>query len=129
MLLLTLLLFGSGHHYQPPKHFDLVELNHHYDHEGNHSYDQVIYYNWSPDYRRFDVEFWHIVGKLSHCPTNHYGRWVVENVPDRKFGASATLYRETWTFGVDPERAQKKLKDEKYRGGYSVTTHPASSRQ
>lgn len=99
---------------------DLVELNHRYDDQGRHCYDQVIFYEWSPDYRRYHVVAWCMVDNgLSQLPTldrtrnNYVVRWT-----DRETGRNreiwAPVYRETWS-DWDPEHANKKLMDEKYR--------------
>ncbi len=51
---------------------DLIELNHFYDDLGRHAYDQVIFYEWSPDYRRFHVIAWCLVeNDLSRMPTRN----------------------------------------------------------
>lgn len=99
---------------------DLIELNHFYDDLGRHAYDQVIFYEWSPDYRRFHVIAWCLVeNDLSRIPTRNpfNGEYVVRyNDRDAKVRRQvrSPLYRETWS-QVDPERVNKKLLDEKYR--------------
>ncbi len=99
---------------------DLIELNHFYDDLGRHAYDQVIFYEWSPDYRRFHVIAWCLVeNDLSRMPTRNpkNGEYVVRwNDRDAKVHrvVRSALYRETWS-QVDPERVNKKLLDEKYR--------------
>ena len=99
---------------------DLVELNHRYDDQGRHCYDQVIFYEWSPDFRRYHVVAWCLVDNglsrlpmFDHARNNYVVRWV-----DRETGRQreiwAPVYRETWS-DWDPERANKELMDEKYR--------------
>ncbi len=99
---------------------DLIELNHFYDDLGRHAYDQVIFYEWSPDYRRFHVIAWCLVeNDLSRMPTRnacngeHVVRWYDRDAKVRR-EVHSPLYRETWS-QVDPERVNKKLLDEKYR--------------
>lgn len=99
---------------------DLIELNHRYDDQGRHCYDQVIFYEWSPDYRRYHVVAWCLVDNgLSRLPAfdHHKERYVVSWF-DRDSGRQRTIwapiYRETWS-DWDPERANKQLMDEKYR--------------
>lgn len=99
---------------------DLIELNHFYDDLGRHAYDQVIFYDWSPDYRRFHVIAWCLVeNDVSRMPTRNPGngeysvRWYDRDAKVRR-EVRSPLYRETWS-QVDPERDNKKLLDEKYR--------------
>jgi hypothetical protein len=99
---------------------DLIELNHFYDDLGRHAYDQVIFYEWSPDYRRFHVIAWCLLeNDLARMPTRNpnNGEYVVRwHDRDAKVHREvrSQLYRETWS-QVDPERVNKKLLDEKYR--------------
>ena len=109
---------------------DLIELNHFYDDLGRHAYDQVIFYEWSLDYRRYHVIAWSLVeDNLARMPTHDHARDVyVVRWYDRdakmKRSVWSKLFRETWS-QVDPERANKKLMDEKYR----VSLLRAPSRQ
>jgi hypothetical protein len=99
---------------------DLIELNHRYDDQGRHCYDQVIFYEWSPDYRRYHVVAWCLVENGSsrmpafdHNKNRYTVKWF-----DRDSGQQriiwSPIYRETWS-DWDPERANKELMDEKYR--------------
>lgn len=99
---------------------DLIELNHFYDDLGRHQYDQVIFYEWSPDYCRLHVIAWCLVEEdLGRIPRQEPGsreyvvRWFDRDSKIRR-EVRSKLYRETWS-QVDPERANKKLLDEKYR--------------
>jgi hypothetical protein len=99
---------------------DLVELNHWHDNLGRHAYDQVIFYKWSPDYRRFHVIAWFMVEHdLARVPTKlaDVDEYVV-NWYDRDAKVQrqvrAGLYRETFS-QVDPEQLNRKFLDEKYR--------------
>ena len=99
---------------------DLIELNHFYDDLGRHAYDQVIFYEWSPDYRRFHVISWCLLeNDLSRMPTRNPNngeyrvRWHDRDAKVHR-ELRSPLYRETWS-QVDPERVNKKLLDEKYR--------------
>lgn len=99
---------------------DLIELNHFYDDLGRHAYDQVIFYEWSPDYRRFHVIAWCLVeNDLNRLPTRNPGngeyvvRWHDRDAKIHR-DVRSQLYQETWS-QVDPERVNKKLLDEKYR--------------
>jgi hypothetical protein len=101
---------------------DLIELNHFYDDLGRHVYDQVIFYEWAPDSKAFQVRAWCLVDPKD-CPncrpwrTHHDDVWHVrwfdkDNRMVRQIDSDH--FRETWT-QVDPERANKKKLDEKLR--------------
>lgn len=99
---------------------DLIELNHFYDDLGRHQYDQVIFYEWSPDYSRFHVVAWCLIeDDHAKLPVQEpgSGKYVVRWY-DRESKVTrevrSKLYRETWSC-TDPERANKKLIEEKYR--------------
>lgn len=99
---------------------DLIELNHFFDDLGRHAYDQVIFYEWSPDYRRHNVMAWCLVeDDLNRLPVRLPGsgdysvRWHDRDAKVKREVRSAK-YRETWT-QTDPERANKKMLDEKNR--------------
>lgn len=99
---------------------DLIELNHFYDDLGRHSYDQVIFYEWSPDYARFHVIAWSLIEKdKSRIPRrdshrkDYFVRWH-DRDSDLYREVRSKVYRETWS-QVDPERENKKLMQEKHR--------------
>ncbi len=99
---------------------DLIELNHFFDDLGRHAYDQVIFYEWSPDYRRYHVVAWSLVeDNLERMPSHdhrrdiHIVRWYDRDAKTRR-SVWSELYRETWS-QTDPERLNKSLMDEKYR--------------
>lgn len=99
---------------------DLIELNHFYDCHGQHQFDQVIFYEWSPDYLRFHVIAWSLVeGDLKRLPRRMPGSGQYQVVwfdRDAKLHREvrAGLYRETWTQS-DPERTNKQWIEEKDR--------------
>lgn len=119
-LVLAIASGGSGPTDKVVQKVDLIELNHCYDDLGRHCYDQVVFYEWSPDYRRYHVVAWCLIENgssrtpiLDRAKKQYVVRWH-----DRDSGRSreiwSSLYRETWS-NSDPERANKKLMDEKYR--------------
>jgi hypothetical protein len=122
-VLLPLLLMASGHtdgNCVLRESVDLIELNHFYDDLGRHTYDQVIFYEWSVEYLRYHVIAWCLVeDDHSRLPTQLPGsretqvRWYDRDVR-RHREVRSKLYRETWT-QTDPERDNKKLLEEKYR--------------
>ncbi|MFK7736348.1 MAG: hypothetical protein AB8B50_09985 [Pirellulaceae bacterium] len=99
---------------------DLIELNHFYDDLGRHSYDQVIFYEWSHDYARFHVIAWCLVEQdKMRLPRRDPGRgdyFVNWNDRDDKVQriVRSKHFQETWS-QVDPERSNRKLLPEKYR--------------
>ncbi len=123
-LSLPMLLFAAGpspnSRGELKERVDLIELNHFYDDLGRHAFDQVIFYEWSPDFRRFHVIAWSLVeGDLQRLPSRVPGsddtrvQWFDRDARVNR-QVQAKLYRETWS-QQDPERANKRLIDEKYR--------------
>ncbi len=99
---------------------DLIELNHYYDDLGRLQFDQVIFYEWSPDFRRFHVIAWSLVeGDLRKMPSKVPGnaeysvKWFDRDSKVQR-EVRSKLYRETWS-QTDPERINKLLIDEKDR--------------
>lgn len=101
---------------------DLIELNHFHDVLGRHVYDQVIFYEWSIEYQRYHVRTWVLVEdhdrstkrpSKTYTDNRYHVRWH-----DRDSQVSRHVhsqhYRESWT-QIDPERANKKLLDERDR--------------
>ena len=123
-LALPLLLHAAGPGPNAQEEFrervDLIELNHYYDDLGRHQFDQVIFYEWSPDFRRFHVIAWSLVEKdFRKLPSKLAGsgyfsvQWYDRDARVQREVVSR-LYRETWTQS-DPERTNKMLIDEKDR--------------
>lgn len=120
-ILILLILSSSGFSSKDKVLFetcDLIELNHFYDDLGRHAYDQIIFYEWSPDYRRFHVISWVLIDSNSGATLSNTKEWHsvewrdTENKVNRQL--KSKLFRETFS-NVDPERANKKLFDEKFR--------------
>lgn len=104
------------------EYVDLIELNHFYDHQGRHVYDQVIFYEQAPESGRFLVRAWCLVEDR-----DHQSRRPVKDANSQRYRVSwydsdqhihrkivSQIYRESWT-QVDPERANKKIHDEHSR--------------
>jgi len=104
------------------EHVDLIELNHFHDCLGRHVYDQVIFYEWAPDASRYHVRAWCLIEDkdlVNRRPTKRYSDNLYEvQWQDRDQNLlriiTGTHYRESWT-QIDPERANKKLLDERER--------------
>lgn len=94
--------------------YDLIELNHYRAADGSSSYDQIVCWNWSPDYRRYDVDYWTTSSGKSLRIAADGSCHVFWLDPRRhvEYKLRSRLFRETWTT-VDPElRNQAKWKPE-----------------
>lgn len=120
--MLALCFLPSSGLRETQEHVDLVELNEFYDCLGRHVYEQVIFYEWSPSFNRYHVRAWCLVEDrdlVNRRPQRDYrsGLWIT-HWQDRDANMlrviTATHYRHSWT-QIDPERANKKLLDERDR--------------
>jgi hypothetical protein len=88
---------------------DLIEINHCYDGEGKHVFDQILFYDWSTQDRQYHVRAWRMLKHPSQVPhrdsvTGLYeATWYDSRVLRRVL---ATTVRETWT-QYDPEVAAR----------------------
>ncbi len=104
------------------EYVDLIELNHFYDYQGRHVYDQVIFYELSPETGRFQVRAWCLIedrDTLSRRPvknveTQRYHVDWFDNDQRLLRKITSRLYRESWT-QIDPERVNKKILEERSR--------------
>jgi hypothetical protein len=98
--------------------FSIIEVNHRHDENWRHCYDQVILWDWNPEYRRFDVEAWFLIDQVTGVSIRRSGDcWLMR----KTFGTEVFVIRartkvETWT-SFDPESKNKELKNEKFRRG------------
>lgn len=88
---------------------DLVEINHFYDENGRHVFDQLIFYDWSAEESRFQVRAWRLLKTPSQIPQRNWKRGEFESVWHdgevlRKIHAAS--FRETWT-QYDPELVER----------------------
>jgi hypothetical protein len=95
--------------------FDLVELNHYYK-DGKLDFDQIIFYDYSFQYRRWHVQGYLLVDGIEpvHPPYRVGGKWKVRT--SKGVVRWGRMFRETWTTH-DPERENKRVFEEKYRRG------------
>ncbi len=88
---------------------DLIELNHFVDSDGREVFRQVLFYDWSPQHKRFIVRAWRLVKtdslipKRRWAPPGYQCTWHDDGVLRQ---VSAPQYRETWT-QHDPERLNR----------------------
>jgi len=89
---------------------DLIELNHRGSEDGCLQFDQVIIWKWSPNYRRYDAQYWFIVNSLPGYPVQAGEFYQCYGCrPDQqRIMFRSKMFRETWTTD-DPERENIKL--------------------
>jgi len=100
-------------------HCDLTELNHYFDAQGRNVYDQVIFYEWSPEHSVYHVRSWIIVEDSQRLPRRNYSNNIYKiRYTDRESKIerliTSTHFRESYT-QTDPERDNKRLLDERLR--------------
>ncbi len=120
LLCLSLLAASSsGNQGVVREQVDMIEVNHFHDDLGRHIYDQVVFYGWSAAAGDYHVRAWCLLDEPSRWPRRnqtsglYHVRWYDRDQRIQREVVSKH-YLETWT-QVDPERANKKLLDEKYR--------------
>ncbi len=88
---------------------DLVEVNHYHDARGEHVFDQLIFYDWSNQKRRFQVRAWRLIKTESQLPRRDYrqNNWLVRWHDDGVLReVTSSSRRETWT-QYDPELVER----------------------
>lgn len=106
---------------------DLVEVNHLHDGCGQHVFDQVIFWDWSPRECRFTVRAWRMVKKPEQTPTYDWDRSVWSATWTESVAAPWTevrmlrevrsdSFRETWT-QYDPELVEREILPQERRRG------------
>ena len=88
---------------------DLMEVNHFYDEQGRLVFDQVIFYDWSPDHSRYMVRAWRLVKNPSQLPERDWrdgGYLAVWQDGEILRRVQAQSMRESWT-QYDPELAER----------------------
>lgn len=88
---------------------DLIEVNHFYDDQGRHVFDQVIFYDWSADHSRHMVRAWRLVKNPAQLPQRNWkdGSYVsLWHDGDVLRKVQAKSMRESWT-QYDPELLER----------------------
>lgn len=96
---------------------DLVELNHYHDESGRHVFDQLIFYDWSEQKRRFDVRAWRLVKVPGQLPLHDHKTnvWrMIWHDAGMLRTVEAAAYRETWT-QYDPELINREFLSQENR--------------
>lgn len=90
-------------------HIDLVEINHYHDYQGRPVFDQLIYYNWDSNARRYNVAAWRLLKDDSQVPIRNpesgaYSATWFDGKSLRTIHADRRM--ETWT-QHDPENRER----------------------
>ena len=88
---------------------DLIEVNHFYDENAKHVFDQVIFYDWCDENNRYQVRAWRLVKSASQKPYRDWkgdGYQTVWQDGDVLRHVTSTLHRESWT-QYDPELVER----------------------
>jgi hypothetical protein len=90
---------------------DLMEVNHFYDEQGRLVFDQVIFYDWSPEHGRHMVRAWRLVKNPAQLPQRDWkdgGYEAVWQDGEILRHVVAKSMRETWT-QYDPELVEREF--------------------
>lgn len=97
---------------------EVVEVNHYYDDEGQHIFDQLIFYSRG-EQRPFDVRAWRLLKSATQFPTRNFntGRYdVIWHDGEVTRRVEARVYRETFT-QYDPEMRERSHLEKHLRTG------------
>ena len=90
---------------------DLVEVNHFYDDQGRHVFDQVIFYDWYASESRYNVRAWRLVKNPSQLPQRDWaggGYSAMWQDGEQIRHIRSKSIRETWT-QYDPELVEREF--------------------
>ncbi len=109
---------------------DLVEINHLYDEQGRLLLDQVIFYDWSPQHRRYNVRAWKLIKSQAQLPTkNRSGQFVATWHDDRTLRQIvAKSMVESWT-QFDPELVERQFLSKDKRANLTKQLAPLTIRR
>lgn len=83
-------------------HFDVLELNHYYDTNGQHIFDQVLFLDFNGRESRYEVQAWRLTEKGYGPRRTPHGCEVLFNDKGTLRKVTADSCRESWT-QHDPE--------------------------
>lgn len=114
MSALTLAVFLATHVSLPQvpvltESVDMMEVNHYHDHRGEHVFDQLIFYDWSSQKKRYDVRAWRLIKSEHQYPRRDHRRgiWTVRWHDGGVLReVTSRSRRETWT-KYDPELLER----------------------
>ncbi len=84
---------------------DLIEINHCYDENGQLVFDQLLFYDWSPEKGHYDVRDWRLLKSPIQVPRRNHeagGFVTVWRDGNTMRKVHAKTIRESWT-QYDPE--------------------------
>lgn len=121
LIFVMAVLLGDSSEKTRSQHFDRMELSTvdlDYGNGAKSQYVQVIFSNWSPDYRRYHIEAWMLPRGLHEYPKYVNGKYACKwRTYSGQFHITADLFIETHT-ARDPERVQKDMYPESMRIGF-----------
>lgn len=86
---------------------EVIEHNGFYDDQGHLVFDQLIFYDWSPERSRYQVRAWRLLKAQSQLPEFVNGQWRCQWLDGETTRCvTAPSYRRTWT-QFDPELAER----------------------
>ncbi len=88
---------------------DMVEVNHYYDDQARHVFDQLIFYDWSESANRFQARAWRLLKSSAQLPSRNWtsgGYDVIWHDGEVTRKVQARAMRETWT-QHDPEMRER----------------------
>jgi len=88
---------------------DVVEVNHFFDDEARHVFDQLIFRDWDAQANRFQVRAWRLIKGDSQLPSRNWstgGYIVIWHDGEVARRVEAKAYRESWS-QHDPEMRER----------------------
>jgi hypothetical protein len=110
----------------PSDHFDLIEINHYYDDDGNLYFTQVIGWDWSDSFADYIVQAYVLLNKkesitLPTLKSNIYEYKFIDQAHTvRK--VTSKFFRETWT-QYDPELVDRNRFPHEDRRDFQLKTY------
>ncbi|MFN0055816.1 MAG: hypothetical protein ACKV0T_27040 [Planctomycetales bacterium] len=98
----------------PEERVDLIEINHFHDDQGRPVFDQIIFYDWSPLDRRYQIRDWRLLKNPNQVPLRtaregeYVAVWTDFKSRDAIRKTQAKLLRESWT-QYDPELVEREF--------------------
>jgi len=119
-ILLMLIMVKIEHRTVSVDKVTLIEINHYYDGKGGLVFDQIIFYDWIPRKRKFEVVAWRMLKEPCQVPRLINGKWVSIWYDGDKFRKviSDLKPRETWS-NFDPELEERTYLAKDLRKGLS----------
>ena len=121
---------------------DLVEVNHFYDDQGRHVFDQVIFYDWAEGHSRHMVRDWRLVKNPAQLPQRNwkdgsYTGWgtsrhgdiqatvVVEagRIVSATISQCLTRYSCSWIAALPPQVVSRQSPETDYVSGATQSTN------